>query len=174
MKFKRIYLTGMMGSGKSTVGKILAGYLSVPFIDLDEFIVERAGKSIPDIFEQEGERRFRSLESEALELCSKNKGVFGLGGGAVLDTQNREMMMESGLVAYLRATPETLERRLRSEADGRPLLAGEISLDERIAGLLNERSAIYELAHIIIDTDDLTPEEVASALQKEIGEKIDA
>lgn len=172
MNFKRIYLTGMMGSGKSTVGRILADLLQCPFTDLDDFIVQQAGMSIPEIFELEGERGFRRMEKEAVRTCSAGEGVFGLGGGAVLDPQNRDILMNSGLVVYLSATPDTLTRRLMSEVHGRPLLSEEGDLDDRISSLLEERSGSYESAHWKIDTDDLTPEEVASVIRGRIKEGI--
>ena len=172
MDLKRIYLTGFMGSGKSTVGRLLADLLNSPFTDLDEIIVQRAGMSIPDIFQHEGEPAFRRMEAETLRLCCNEEGVFGLGGGAVLDPDNRDILMASGLVIYLRATPETLARRLLSEAQGRPVLAGEGRLEDRIISLLRERSGSYELAHWNIDTDDLKPEQVASTIHKRIREEI--
>lgn len=128
--------------------------------------------SIPDIFQQEGEPVFRRMEAEAVRLCCTEEGVFGLGGGVVLDPDNRDILMASGLVVYLRSTPDTLSRRLRSEAQGRPLLAGEGRLEDRIASLLRERSGSYELAHWNVDTDDLTPEQVASNIHRRIREEI--
>jgi shikimate kinase len=172
MRYPRIYLTGFMGSGKSTVGKLLADLLNSPFTDLDEIIVQRAGMSIPDIFESLGEKAFRRMEAEAVRLCSADEGIFGLGGGAVLDPGNRDILMASGLVVYLRASTDTLARRLRSEDGGRPLLSEEGDLKDRITSLLEERSGSYELAHWSIDTDGLTPEQVASNLQKRIREEI--
>ena len=172
MNFKRIYLTGFMGSGKSTVGRILADLLQSPFTDLDEFIVQKAGKSIPEIFQHEGEPAFRQMEAEAVKFSSTEEGVFGLGGGAVLILESRNILMASGLVVYLRATPDTLARRLESEAQGRPLLAGDGRLEDRITFLLRKRSKSYELAHWVVDTDNLTPEQVASKLHRRIKEEI--
>ena len=172
MDLKRIYLTGFMGSGKSTVGRLLADLLHSPFTDLDEIIVQRAGMSIPDIFQIVGEPAVRRREAEILRLCCRVDGVFGVGGGAVLDPDNRDILMASGLVIYLRATPETLARRLLSEAQGRPLLTGEGGFEDRITSLLKERSGSYEMAHWNVDTDDLKPEQVASTIHKRIREEI--
>ena len=170
MDTKRIFLTGFMGSGKTTAGRILADRLNLPFHDLDEMIVEKAGMSIPDIFERQGEAAFRKLEAEIVNTCSTGKGVFGLGGGAILDPDNRDVLLNAGIVIYLKASPAVLAQRLVDQTEGRPLLAGVESLEDRIKSLLELRSASYEKAHWSVDTDDLTPGEVASFLQHRLGE----
>ena len=158
-----ITLTGFMGSGKTTVGKVLADFLGCPFYDLDELIVKKAGKSIPSIFAEDGEAAFRQLEARLLrqtvEKYSENTVVLALGGGAVMDPASAALLQEKTVCIYLRATLETLRERLSGETDGRPLA------DEALAERLAAREPIYEkTAHVIIDTDGLSPDEVADEI----------
>jgi Shikimate kinase len=158
-----ITLTGFMGSGKTTVGKVLADFLGCPFMDLDDLIVKKAGKSIPEIFAQDGEPAFRQLEARLLrqtvEKYTENTVVLALGGGAVTAPASASLLREKTVCIYLRATLETLLARLEGETAGRPL--ADASLADRLAA----REPLYEeTAHVIIDTDGLTPEEVAARL----------
>ena len=158
-----ITLTGFMGSGKTTVGKVLADFLGCPFMDLDDLIVKKAGKSIPEIFAQDGEPAFRQLEARLLrqtvEKYTENTVVLALGGGAVTAPASAALLREKTVCIYLRATLDTLLQRLQGETAGRPL--ADDSLAERLAS----REPIYEeTAHVIIDTDGLTPDEVADEI----------
>ena len=158
-----ITLTGFMGSGKTTVGKVLADFLGCPFMDLDDLIVKKAGKSIPEIFAQDGEPAFRQLEARLLrqtvEKYTENPVVLALGGGAVTAPASASLLREKTVCIYLRATLETLLARLEGETAGRPL--ADASLADRLAA----REPLYEeTAHVIIDTDGLTPEEVADEI----------
>ena len=158
-----ITLTGFMGSGKTTVGKVLADFLGCPFMDLDDLIVKKAGKSIPEIFAQDGEPAFRQLEARLLrqtvEKYTENTVVLALGGGAVTAPASAALLHEKSVCIYLRATLETLLARLEGETAGRPL--ADASLADRLAA----RAPIYEeTAHVIIDTDGLTPDEVADEI----------
>jgi Shikimate kinase len=158
-----ITLTGFMGSGKTTVGKVLADFLGCPFMDLDDLIVKKAGKSIPEIFAQDGEPAFRQLEARLLrqtvEKYTENTVVLALGGGAVTAPASASLLREKTVCIYLRATLETLLARLEGETAGRPL--ADASLADRLAA----REPLYEeTAHVIIDTDGLTPEEVADEI----------
>ena len=158
-----ITLTGFMGSGKTTVGKVLADFLGCPFMDLDELVVKKAGKSIPEIFAQDGEPAFRQLEARLLrqtvEKYTENTVVLALGGGAVTAPASASLLREKTVCIYLRATLETLLARLEGETAGRPL--ADASLADRLAA----REPLYEeTAHVIIDTDGLTPEEVADEI----------
>ena len=155
-----ITLTGFMGSGKTTVGKVLADFLGCPFMDLDDLVVKKAGKSIPDIFAQDGESAFRQLEAQVLrktvEKYAESTAVLALGGGAVLAPASAVLLRDKTVCIYLRATLETLLARLEGETAGRPL--ADASLAERLAS----REPIYEkTAHVIVDTDGLSPDEVA-------------
>ncbi len=158
-----ITLTGFMGSGKTTVGKVLADFLGCPFMDLDDLIVKKAGKSIPEIFAQDGEPAFRQLEARLLrqtvEKYTENTVVLALGGGAVTAPASAALLHEKSVCIYLRATLETLLARLEGETAGRPLAGA--SLADRLAA----REPLYEeTAHVVIDTDGLTPEEVADEI----------
>ena len=158
-----ITLTGFMGSGKTTVGKVLADFLGCPFMDLDDLIVKKAGKSIPEIFAQDGEPAFRQLEARLLrqtvEKYTENTVVLALGGGAVTAPASATLLREKTVCIYLRATLETLQSRLEGETAGRPL--ANASLADRLAA----REPLYEqTAHVIIDTDGLSPDEVADEI----------
>ena len=158
-----ITLTGFMGSGKTTVGRILADALGCPFLDLDDLIVKKAGKSIPDIFAQDGEPAFRQLEARLLrqtvEKYGESTAVLSLGGGAILAPASATLVHEKTVCIYLRATLDTLLSRLAGESAGRPL--ADASLAERLAA----REPLYEkTAHVVIDTDGLSPEEVSDEI----------
>jgi len=147
-----IFLIGMMGSGKSTVGRALAQRLERPFVDTDKVLVERTGVPVATIFEIEGEAGFRRRESGVLsELAQGHDHVVATGGGAVLDPENRVLIRVGGTVVYLRARLEHLWERTRHDSS-RPLLA---TPDPRatLGALLEVRDPIYrEVAHIIVDT----------------------
>ena len=158
-----ITLTGFMGSGKTTVGKVLADFLGCPFMDLDDLIVKKAGKSIPEIFAEDGEAAFRQLEARLLrqtvEKYTENTVVLALGGGAVTAPASAALLREKTVCIYLRASLETLLQRLEGETAGRPL--ADASLADRLAA----REPLYEqTAHVIIDTDGLSPDEVADEM----------
>lgn len=158
-----ITLTGFMGSGKTTVGKVLADFLGCPFMDLDDLVVKKAGKSIPDIFAQDGEPAFRELEAQILRKTvakyAESTAVLALGGGAVLAPASAALLHGKTVCIYLRATLETLLARLEGETAGRPLA------DASFAGRLASREPIYEeTAHVIVDTDGLSPDEVADEI----------
>ncbi len=158
-----ITLTGFMGSGKSTVGRLLADSLGCPFLDLDDLVVKKAGKSIPDIFAQDGEPAFRQLEARLLrqtvEKYAETTAVLALGGGAVMTPASAALLHEKTVCIYLRATLDTLLARLEGETAGRPLA------DDSLASRLASREPIYEeTAHVIIDTDGLSPDEVADEI----------
>lgn len=158
-----ITLAGFMGSGKTTVGKVLADFLGCPFMDLDDLIVKKAGKSIPEIFAQDGESAFRQLEARLLrqtvEKYTENTVVLALGGGAVTAPASAALLREKTVCIYLRASLETLLQRLEGETAGRPLA------DASLADRLSAREPLYEqTAHVIIDTDGLSPDEVADEI----------
>lgn len=147
-----MYLVGLPGSGKSTVGRHLAKRLGVPFLDSDHVIEERLGCSIREFFEREGENRFRDLESEVLEELTRRPGVvLSTGGGSVLRQANRECLHQRGQVVYLRSHPEEIFRRLRHDRV-RPLLQVADPL-QRLRDLFAVRDPLYrETAHFVIET----------------------
>ncbi|WP_409634892.1 shikimate kinase [Hydrogenophaga sp.] len=147
-----VYLVGLPGSGKSTVGRHLAKRLGVPFLDSDHVIEERLGCSIRDFFEREGEDRFRDIESEVLDELTRRSGVvLSTGGGSVLRQANREWLHQRGQVVYLRSHPEEIFRRLRHDRV-RPLLQVADPL-QRLRDLFAARDPLYrETAHFVIET----------------------
>jgi shikimate kinase len=147
-----IFLVGMMGAGKTTIGKALAARLKRKFIDTDRILVERTGVPVATIFEIEGEEGFRKRESAVLqELVEEPDCIVATGGGAVLREENRRLLRERGTVIYLRARPEHLWERIRHDT-GRPLLA---TADPRktLETLLLAREPLYrECAHLVVET----------------------
>jgi shikimate kinase len=143
-----IVLIGMMGAGKSTIGRLLAEAIGFEFIDADRELEARSGVSIPTIFEIEGEDGFRRRETVLLdELSQRPRIVLATGGGAVLDGQTRQRLRERALVIYLRATADEVHRRTRRDKS-RPLLQAD-NPRERIEQLLAEREPLYaQTAHL--------------------------
>ena len=164
---RNIVLTGFSYTGKTRVGQEVACKLGWTFVDIDEEVVCLCGKPIPQIFAQDGESRFRELESEILErVCQGSNQVIATGGGAIMAAANREAMMKSGVVVCLEAKPATIYQRLLKDAESgsnqevRPLLAGSEPL-KRIEWLKGFRQPFYALADWTAHTDNLTVEEVA-------------
>jgi shikimate kinase len=164
MPERLLILTGFMGSGKSSVGKIVAERLGYRFVDLDAEIVAKSGCSINDIFARDGEQEFRKLESSRLELIlSAGEGsVIATGGGAVISAQNRTLMRNRGVIINLKVTLEQVLARLKGCSD-RPLLAGEDAV-KRATALMNEREQFYADSDIRIDTDGKSVEDVATEI----------
>lgn len=164
-----IYLTGFMGAGKTTVGRILAERLGWCFTDIDGLIEEREGATVSEIFAHCGEPRFRQLEAFALERASGWTGhVVSTGGGIVLKDENRKLMRATGVTVYLKTPAHLIEERLSGD-DSRPLLMVE-DPKSRIRELLAEREALYEQADITVDTSGRSPEEVAEEILARLGE----
>ncbi|MFP4073252.1 MAG: shikimate kinase [Actinomycetota bacterium] len=159
-----MWLIGMMGSGKTTVGRKAAARVGVPFYDTDDMVVEIAHMPISAIWEGVGEEGFRELERRAFDHVPDSGFIAAAGGGAVIDERNRAQMMKDGPVVWLRCTPETLAARVGGD-DSRPLLSSRSSPEDLLAGLLEERSALYsDTATDVIDTDDLDVEQVVFAV----------
>ncbi len=157
-----LYLIGMMGSGKTTLGRPLAEKLGMKFVDLDERIEAREGCKISELFAERGEAGFRLAEHQALQRLAGAPLVIATGGGIVLSEENRHRMATTGRVIYLRAGAEILKKRLAKESAHRPLLAAGI---DRIDPLLAERSALYEAcADLVIDVDDMKIQAAVDAL----------
>ena len=158
----RLLLVGMMGSGKTTVGHLAAARLGWPHLDSDAEVEEATGQTVPEIFVNQGERAFRAAETEALvRALGVEPVVVSVAGGAVLDSQNRRLIRKSGTVVWLRADVETLAERVGDGA-GRPLLDGDT--ERALAELDAVRRLLYaELADEVVDVDDKTPEQVATA-----------
>ncbi len=148
-----IILVGMMGAGKTTIGKALSNSLCKAFVDSDHEIQRRTGVKIPVIFEIEGETGFRKRESEVLAgLVEQKNIILATGGGAVLNAENRQLLRRGGIVIYLRASVGDLYRRTRHDKS-RPLLQTTENLYARLNELYVQRDALYrETAHVIIDS----------------------
>lgn len=149
-----LWLVGMMGSGKSAVGALVARELGGGFFDTDDLVAAEARLSVEDVFRVLGEERFRELEGNQIERLARDQtAVVATGGGAVLRAGNRSMMRRSGLVILLRAEPAVLATRIGA-GRGRPLLAGAEVLD-RLTELAEHRAGLYgAAAHLVVDTDD--------------------
>jgi shikimate kinase len=158
----RLLLIGMMGSGKTTVGRLAAERLGWPHLDSDAEVEAATGKSVPEIFGVEGEPAFRAAETAALvRALDIEPVVVSVAGGAVLDTGNRRLIREGGTVVWLRAEVDTLADRIGDGA-GRPLLDGDT--ERALAELDAVRRLLYtQLADAVVDVDDMTPEQVARA-----------
>lgn len=157
---RHIILVGFMGTGKTTVGKLVAQRLSCPLVDTDHYLEQKRGKAIANIFSTEGERCFRQQEHDALaELVhSPQPQVITTGGGIVLRLDNVDLMKKNGWVVALTAARDVLIERLKKDTT-RPLLTGD--LDKRVDQLLTERKNAYDFAHVTIDTSHRSPVEVA-------------
>ena len=161
-----IILTGMPGSGKTTVAKIFSRR-GAKVYDTDARIVEKHGE-INKIFERFGEEYFRDLETETVkELASLNGVVISTGGGCVLRQKNVDLFKANGKIVYLRTSVDTLIKRVDGD-NSRPLLKGGAA--EKLTELYNKRAEVYaNAADIIIDTDSLTPDEVADKITERIN-----
>lgn len=157
-----VSLSGMMGCGKSSVGKVLADKLGFTFIDLDRYVEKEQSETIPAIFNKGGETLFRKYEAEALKhVLAEHSGrdlVLSLGGGTLTVEENRRLIVRDSICIYLKATSAEIGRRLALNGPERPMLKGR-SID----GLMKEREALYEKAacHTIV-TDGLSIEESAA------------
>jgi shikimate kinase len=163
MPERPVILTGFMGSGKSSVGRILAKYLSWQFIDLDSEIVAASGRTINDIFSIDGEQVFRSMESNCLQrVLQGGLSVIATGGGAVVSAENRTLMRARAVVVNLNVSLPQVLQRLHGAVD-RPLFSGDDTAN-RVKLLMDERKQFYADADIRIDTDGKSVEDVAAEI----------
>ncbi len=163
-----IFLIGMMGSGKTTVGKALAKVLRLDFIDLDHEIMTRCGVTIQDIFDIEGEEGFRRREHLLLqELANREYIVIATGGGVVMREENRQLIKNKGFVIYIKTPLRELLRRLSLDKS-RPLLRTE-QPKERILSLLRERAPVYEeMADLTVISQRRSPKHIVFIIQKRL------
>ena len=182
MKNRLIYLTGFMASGKSTIGPILANTIGWNFFDLDKLIEETSGKSIRNIFEENGEDYFRALETETLvKVSTLEFYIISLGGGTIASDKNLDIIKSTGLLVYLESSPEETYKRLRFKRD-RPALLFDGDEEptkavfiERIKSILEKRISYYNQADIKLKTDNIpvgrTVDKLSVLLQKEFYDK---
>lgn len=150
---QNIYLVGMPGAGKSTVGKALARQLGLTFVDADQVLIEQVGASIATIFEFEGEAGFRQRESKIIaELCLRREIVLATGGGAILRDENRSALRANGIVIYLHANLDHLTQRTRHDAR-RPLLSQAGDPRETLKNMLVAREPFYRgVSDLVVET----------------------
>jgi shikimate kinase len=164
---ERLYLVGMMGSGKTTVGRVVASRLGWAFVDSDEQVCQRTGRTVREIFETDGEAAFRREETAALRSVALGEpptaAVVAVAGGAVLDPSNRQLLGETGAVVWLEAPASVLATRVHAGVDHRPLLGDDPAT--ALADLAAQRAPLYEdLADHVIDVADRPPTQIADEL----------
>jgi shikimate kinase len=158
-------LVGLMGSGKSSLGRRIAGMLNLPLIDLDDYIVAKAGCSIPEIFSQYGEAGFRAMETEALREVIHKHAVIATGGGIVISEENRELLKNNPPVIWLKACPEFLARRINGDSN-RPLVAAGNTLN-KLKELAEVRNPFYqECADFCLPRDNMKKKEALDAIMQ--------
>ena len=167
-----IFLIGMMGAGKTSVGRMLARRLGKSFFDSDHVIEERTGVRIPVIFDIEGEAGFRARESAVLaELTALSDVVLATGGGAVLAPENREMLRSRGTVVYLRAAIKELLNRTRHDKN-RPLLQ-TADPRKRLTELYEARDPLYkDVAHVVVDTGSQSLSSLVNRLEATLARRL--
>ena len=166
MKYNKIALIGMMGSGKSTVSKILANKTSYNLLELDEVFEQQENIAIAEYFNKFGEENFRQIEAEILKKSLKKENIIlSCGGGVILKKENREMLFCNNIFTiYLEATSETIFNRIKKDTS-RPLLKVENPKQE-IESLIKSRQDFYKLANLTINTDNKTIEEITEEILK--------
>lgn len=167
MNFNKIFLVGFMGCGKSTLGKKIATQIGWEFVDLDEYIEKKEGKSIPLIFKEQGESYFRKLETRCLKELLKFKScVISCGGGTPCFNKNMDIITLAGASIYIKLSPTVLFNRLKLEKDQRPLIADmeDSKMFFYIQKKLNERKIFYEKAEFIFSADSEKDESIISLI----------
>jgi shikimate kinase len=167
-----LVLIGLRGTGKTTVAQLLAQRLGWPWFDADAEIESRAGKSIAAIFADDGEAAFRDWETQVVaDLALRANAVLALGGGALVREENRRAIAAEGRLVWLMASPETLLRRIEADqatAGRRPNLTAAGGITE-ITATLDARKAVYgSCAHLLVDTEEKTPAQVADAILQQL------
>jgi shikimate kinase len=163
-----LILVGFSCSGKTTLGRNVARRLRLTFVDTDRFVEELAGRTIPEIFREDGEAAFRALESDAIDrIMAEQNQVVSTGGGAFVNLDNRAKLRTGNLVIHLQVRPETVVDRLRNSKSGRPrpLLDSPDPL-ERVVELMAERKEAYSAAHVTIGVDDRSRYELVGELRR--------
>ena len=163
---KNIYLIGMMGSGKSTIGTLLSQQINIPLLDMDLELEKVMDMTINQIFHTYGENRYRMMESSFFtEITKNNVFIYATGGGVILDTNNQRILVENGITIFLDCSLDVLQNRLKNNLDSRPLLKDNFK--KQIVNIYHERYDLYKsCADFIQDTSTLTPDETANHIRK--------
>jgi shikimate kinase len=163
---KTICLTGMMGSGKTTVAEAFAAEKKLKIIDIDSIIEEKENKKISEIFETKGEDYFRKVEQDAIfSNFQPEDAIISLGGGAFEDTETRTFLLKNSKVIYLKTSPETILERIKND-NSRPLLCGKMNI-ESIKQILEKRESNYLSAHKTVLTDNKTPQQIVLEIEND-------
>ena len=175
-----IFLTGFMGSGKSTIGPILANTLGFEYLDVDRHIEQKTNKLVTEIFSSEGEQAFRVLERDALlELIELNHCVISLGGGTIANEENCQLVLQKGILVYLKLSPDEIIERVQHRSD-RPMLKDEpgnqlslLELKKRVLDLMIRREKFYARADVVITADNMRVGATVDEIMKNIRGRID-
>ncbi len=160
---KTIVLIGMMGSGKTTIGKLLGTKLNLKNIDIDILIEQNEKRTISDIFQNNGEKYFRNLEKETIQSVFEDKNlVISLGGGAFEDPVTQELLLKNSTIIYLKTSPQIILERIKNNTN-RPLLKNQMTI-EKIQSIISKRQKNYELANITILTDNKNPNKIVEEI----------
>ena len=174
-RIMNIYLIGYRGTGKTSVGKSLASILQWPFIDTDSELADRVGMSIAEFVRKNGWNAFRKTERSIIkEICSRSRHVVATGGGVVLEPQNVICMQSSGCLIWLKASPETIRKRISSDRQSghsRPALTSEGLIDEIEAVLKKRNSQYHEAMDLYIETDQLSIDDICNTVVTQLAEK---
>ena len=170
---KKIYLIGMPGSGKTTIGKKIARELKLDFLDLDSFIEKKENCSIQDIFKYQGENYFRQVESTYLKEVAEinTQQVVSLGGGTPCFNNNMDVVLASGLSVYIKANEKILLNRLENAKSQRPLFWGltKVEIEKKLSQLIESRSPFYDRANIIIHAANMNEKDIVRAIKEYKG-----
>jgi len=175
-----IFLTGFMGSGKSTIGPILANTLGFDYLDVDRHIEQKTKKQIAEIFSSEGEHAFRAMERRTLqELTELNHCVISLGGGTIANEENCQLVLQKGILVYLKLSPDEIIQRVQHRSD-RPMLKDEHGrqltppeLKNRVLELMNRREKFYARADVVITADNMRVGTTVDEIMKNIHFMVD-
>ena len=160
---KTIVLIGMMGSGKTTIGKLLGEKLTLRSIDIDVIIEQNEKRTVSEIFQNEGEKYFRNIERETIKKNFTNKDVIiSLGGGAFEDQLTQELLLKNSTVIYLKTSPNIILERIKNNTN-RPLLRNQMTV-EKIQSIILQRQKNYELANITILTDNKNTDKIVEEI----------
>ena len=160
---KTIVLIGMMGSGKTTIGKLLGEKLTLRSIDIDVIIEQNEKRTVSEIFQNEGEKYFRNIERETIKKNFTNKDlIISLGGGAFEDQLTQELLLKNSTVIYLKTSPNIIIERIKNNTN-RPLLRNQMTV-EKIQSIILQRQKNYELANITILTDNKNTDKIVEEI----------